>query len=47
MNTSHTFFKQNYHYHPRILYKKDIDPRFQLKSIEKLVTKLRNLMTTY
>lgn len=44
MSTSHTPFKLNFDYHPRVFYKKDIDPRSKSKSVEKLSTKLRKLM---
>ncbi len=43
-STSHVHFELNYGYHPQASYKEDIDPRSQSKSVEKLVTKLRELI---
>ena len=44
-STGHTLFELNYHYHPRVSYKEDIDPRSKLKSANKLSTALRELIT--
>ena len=43
-STGHTRFELNYGYHPRMSYKNDIDPRSKSKLINKLSTKLRELM---
>ena len=43
-STSHTPFKLNYGYHPRMSYKKEIDPRSQSKSADELSEELRELM---
>ncbi len=43
-STSHTPLKLNCGYQPRASYKEDVDLCSQLKSANKLVTKLRNLM---
>ena len=44
-STGHMSFELNCGYHPRISFKKDTDPRFQSKIIDKLLTKLWELMT--
>ena len=41
---SHNSFKLNCGYHSWILYKEDIDPRFQSKSVDKLSTELKKLI---
>ena len=46
-NISHTSFKLNCGFYSQATYKKDINPRFWLKLIEKLATKLRELMAIY
>ena len=45
-NTSigYTSFEFNYGFLPQASYEKDDDPYFQLKSVDKLATKLRKLM---
>ena len=43
-STGHTPFELNYGYHPWMSYKKDVDPRSQSKSADKLSTELRELM---
>ncbi len=45
VNTSHTLFELNCGYYSRASYKKDVNPRSQSRSIDKLATKLRELMT--
>ena len=37
-------FELNYEYHPRVSYKKDIDPYYGSKAANELTKKLRNLM---
>ena len=44
-STSHTSFKLNCRYHPRMSYKKDVNPRSQSKLADKLSAELRGLMT--
>ena len=41
---SYTLFKLNYGYHPRVSYKKNLNPRSQSKTAEELSSKLQNLM---
>ena len=43
-NIGHTHFKLNYDYHPRILYKENINLRSQFKLADKLSAELRELM---
>ena len=43
-STSHTPFELNCGYHPRMSYKKEVDPRSKLKSVDKLSVELRELM---
>ena len=43
-STGYTPFELNYGYHPRILYEKDVNPRSQSKSANKLSAELRELM---
>ena len=43
-STGHMPFELNYDYHPRMSYEKDVDPRSQFKSADKLSTNLRELM---
>ena len=44
-STSHTSCKLNCDYQPYISYKKDINPKSKSKSVKKLLTKLKKLMT--
>ena len=43
-STGYTIFKLNSGYHPRMLYKEDVNPHSQSKSINKLSAELRELM---
>ena len=43
-STGHTPFELNYGYHPRMLYKEEVDPRSQSKSVDELSAELRELM---
>ena len=43
-STDHTFFELNHGYHPRMLYKEEVDPRSQSKSADELSKELRELM---
>ena len=43
-STGFTPFELNCGYHPRLSYKKDLDPRSKSKTAEELSSKLRNLM---
>ena len=43
-STGHTPFELNCGYHPRVLYKEDVDPRSQSKSADEFLTELRELM---
>ena len=43
-SSGHMPFELNCGYHPRMLYKDDVDPRSKSKSADKLLTKLRELM---
>ena len=43
-STGHTPFELNYGYHPRISYKKNVDPRSKSKSADDLANDLRELM---
>ena len=43
-STGHTPFKLNCGFHPRMSYKKDVDPRFQSKLADKLSAELRELI---
>lgn len=36
ININHTLFELNYGYYPYVFYKKDIDPYFKSKSVNKL-----------
>ena len=47
VSTSHTPFELNCGYHPRVSYKKDLDPRSKLKTAEELSSELQNLMAVY
>ena len=40
VSTDHTPFKLNCGYHPRVLYKKDVDPHSQFNLAEKLSAEL-------
>ena len=46
-STSYTPFELNCGYHPRILYKDDVNPQSKSKSADKLSAKLRELMIVY
>ena len=43
-STGHTSFELNYGYHPRMLYKKEVDSRSKFKSADKLPAELKELM---
>ncbi len=43
-STSHTPYELNYEYYSRAFYKKNINPCFQSKLADKLVTELQKLM---
>ena len=43
-NTGHTSFELNCDYHPRILYKEDVDSRSQSKSADELSAELKKLI---
>ena len=43
-STGHTLFELNCGYHPRMLYKDDVDSYFQSKSADQLSAELRELM---
>ena len=43
----YTLFESNCRYHPRVSYKKEVDPRSKSKAADKLTKKLRNLMAAY
>ncbi len=43
-STGYTPFELNCNYHLRAYHKENVDPRFQLKSADKLATELRELM---
>ena len=45
VNTGHTAFELDCSYHPRMSYKKDVDPRSQSNLADKLSAKFRELMT--
>ena len=44
-STGFTSFELNYGYHPRVSYKKNLDPRSKSRTAEKLSSKLKELMT--
>ena len=46
-NTSYILFELNCGYHPRILYKEEINPHFKSKSADKLLVELRKLIVVY
>ena len=46
-STGYMFFELNWGYHPRVLYKKDFDPRSQSKTIQELSSELQKVMTVY
>lgn len=46
-SSSHTPFKRNYGFNPRVSNKKGVDPCFQLKSVDELAYMLRILMIIY
>ena len=46
-STSYMPFKLNCGYHLRVFFKKNINPRFQLKTANKLSKELQELMTIY
>ena len=43
-STGHTLFELNCGYYPRMSYKKDVNPRSQSKSANKLSAELKKLM---
>ena len=43
-NTGHTSFELNCGYHLRMSYEEEVDPRYQSKSVDKLLEELRKLM---
>ena len=43
-STSHTSFEVNCGFYPQVSYKEDVNPCFQSKLADKLVTKLKELM---
>ena len=43
-NIGHMLFKLNCGYHPRILYKEEVDPHFKSKSVDELSAEQRKLM---
>ena len=43
-SSGHTPFELNYDYHPRMSYKKDVNPRSKSKSVNELSTELKELM---
>ena len=43
-STGHMLFELNREYHPRVLYKEEVDFRFQSKLADKLSAKLRELI---
>lgn len=45
MNTGFILFKLNYDFYFHIVYKKDVNPKFEAKLMEELSIKLRELMT--
>lgn len=45
VSTSHMLFELNYQYHPRISFEDKTDPHSKSYSVNKLVKKLRNLMS--
>ena len=47
VSTYHTSFELNYGYDSRVFYKKNINSWSKSKSANKLLTKLRKLMTVY
>ena len=44
-STGHTPFELNYNYHPCVFLEEDTDPRFRLKTADKLLVELQKLMT--
>ena len=46
-STGHTPFELNYGYHPRMLYKEDVNPRFQSKLADELSAELGELIIVY
>ena len=45
ISTDHTSFEFNCGYHPRILFKKDVDPRSRLMLADELLLELRKLIS--
>ena len=43
-STGHTSFKLNCGYHPRVLYKEDVDPHSKSRLADELLAKLRELI---
>ena len=46
-STGHTSFELNYGYHPRVLFKKNVDPYLKSCSADKLAKELRKLIEVY
>ena len=46
-STGHTPFELNCGYHPRMLYEKEVDPRYHSKSADELSKEIRELMVIY
>ena len=46
-STSYTLFELNCSYYPRVLFKKNINPRLRFHSANKLVEKLKKLIKVY
>ena len=46
-STSHTLFKRNYGYHPKVLFKKDINFYSRFYFADKLAEKLKELIEIY
>lgn len=47
MSIGYMLFELNCNYHPHLFYKKDIDLRSKLKSVDKLLIEFQELMTIY
>ena len=46
-STGYTLFELNCGYHPRVSYKKDLDPHLKLRTVEELSFELQELITVY
>ena len=46
-STNHIPFELNCGYHPKVFFKKDVDPHLKSRSINKLAEKLKKLMEVY